>query len=195
MRGFCFPPHREGAFGILYSMQFAHPDENVRALELKEKMRVADFGAGSGYYAIAIGRAVGPDGRVYAIDVQKDLLSRIKSKGQSEGVRNIETIWADLDTMGGTKLADNSMDAVVIANVLFQSEHKENMLREARRILKPGHFIMLIDWNDAERPMGPHRSQLVSEGTAKKLLESGGFDFWRAFFAGAHHYGLIYRKK
>lgn len=176
-------------------MQFAHPDENIKALELKEKMRVADFGAGSGYYAIALGRAVGPDGKVYAIDVQKELLSRIKSRALEQKVRNVETIWADLDQVGSTKLADSSIDAVVVANVLFQSEHKDRLIAEVRRILKTGHFVMIIDWNDIDRPLGPHKSQLFPEVAAKKLLESSGFEFWRAFYAGAHHYGLIYRKK
>lgn len=155
-------------------------------------MHVADFGTGSGAYALALSEAVGSSGRVYALDVQKTLLSRLKKQAEDAGRRNIEVVWCDLDTLGGTKLRDQLLDAAVVANVLFQSEHKEHFLREIKRVMKPKAELLLIDWSSSFAGMGPHQNQVVSEGRAKELLGKAGFIYKDAFFAGAHHYGLLY---
>ncbi len=180
--------------GILKHMEFSNPEDNVRRLHLTEGMHVADFGTGTGAYAFALAAAVGPSGRVYALDVQKDLLSRLKKEAEAKKVGQLEVVWCNLDTLGGTKLVDSSLDAAVLANVLFQSEHKEHFLLELARVLKPGALILVVDWSASFAGMGPHPDQVVSEGTAKELLGKVGFLYKDAFFAGAHHYGLLYMK-
>lgn len=161
-------------------------------MRLAEGMHVADFGTGSGAYALALSRAVGASGRVYALDVQKELLSRLKKNAEASGHRNIEIVWCDLDTLGGTKLGDSLLDAAVVANVLFQSEHKEHFLREIKRVMKPHAELLVIDWSSSFAGMGPNENHVVSEGRAKELLGRAGFQYKDAFFAGAHHYGLLY---
>ena len=69
-------------------------------------MHVADLGAGSGHYTLAAAKKVGESGRVYAIEVQKDLLTRIKNLAQTEHINNVEVIWGDVENRGGTKLKD-----------------------------------------------------------------------------------------
>lgn len=173
-------------------MSFSNPSSNVTPLHLKEGMHVADFGTGTGAYAFALAAAVGASGRVYALDIQKDLLSRLKKEAVAKGVSTMEVIWCDLDTLGGTKLADASLDAAVLANVLFQSEHKEHFLREVWRVLKPGARLLFVDWSASFAGMGPHPDQVVSEGKAKELLRDAGFMYKDVIPAGAHHYGLLY---
>ena len=173
-------------------MQFSNPEGNVTPLQLKDGMHVADFGTGTGAYAFALAKAVGASGRVYALDVQKDLLTRLKKEADAKGVQQLEVIWCDLDTLGGTKLSDASLDAAVLANVLFQSEHKEHFLREVWRVLKPGARLLVVDWSASFSGMGPHQSQVVTEGRAKELLLEAGFMYKNVFPAGAHHYGLLY---
>lgn len=173
-------------------MRFSNPSENVHRLNLKEGAHVADFGTGTGTYALALAHAVGASGRVYAFDVQKELLAKLKKHAAEKGVNHLEVVWSDLDTLGGTKLADQTLDAVVLANVLFQSEHKEQFLREVQRVLKPGGQLLVVDWSASFSGMGPHPDQVVSEGRAKELLGRAGFLFKDAFFAGEHHWGLLY---
>lgn len=175
-------------------MQFSRPEENIGHLRLKEGMTVADFGTGSGAYAFALAQAVGQSGKVYALDVQKDLLARLKEQAKSRGVRNLEVLWVDLDHPGGAKLAPHSVDAVVVANLLFQSEQKEGLLREAHYVLRPGGQLLILDWSESFGGMGPHKDHVVSEARAKELATKAGFVFEKAFFAGAHHYGLVYTK-
>ena len=83
---------------------FSDPRDNVKQFSLGPGNFVADFGAGSGFYTLAASDAVGPDGKVYAIDVQKDLLLKIKNLANSQHKRNVDVIWADLEHVGGTKL-------------------------------------------------------------------------------------------
>lgn len=175
-------------------MAFAEPAENLKNLDLREGSKVADFGAGSGHYSIAAASKVRSKGQVYAIDVQKDLLSKIQITARDKGLHNIQVIWGDVDKVGGTKLRENSIDAVIVSNVLFQSEQKEDLTKEAFRILVPGGQVMVIDWSDSYGGLGPTQSQVVPEDEAKMLFETAGFHHERGFFAGDHHWGIIMRK-
>ena len=117
---------------------FADPKKNIEYLHLKSDSVVADLGTGSGHYAFALGEKIkamggGGHGIVYAIEVQKSLLDRVKQEADRRGLGNVSVIWGDVDVLGGTKLADNICDALVVSNVLFQSESREAFLKEANR--------------------------------------------------------------
>jgi len=77
------------------------------------------------------------------------MLSKIQKHRRDAGLHNIEVVWGDIDTVGGTKIRDLMVDAVIISNVLFQSEHRQNVAKEAFRILKTGGEVMIIDWTDS----------------------------------------------
>jgi len=175
-------------------MSFTEPLENIRNLNLKENSKIADFGAGSGHYTLAAAERVRMSGQVYAIDVQKEILSKIQTTARERGLRNIQVVWGDLDKIGGSKLRENMVDAVIISNVLFQSENKENLSKEAFRILKQGGEVMLIDWSDSYGGIGPALGDVVSEEEGKKIFENTGFKFDKSFNAGDHHWGIIFKK-
>src|SRR4051794_29961193 len=117
-------------------MAFADPQENIRSLGLSEGDYVVDLGAGSGFYTLAAAHAVGHSGRVYAIDVDQELLARIKNHAAAEKLHNVEVIHGDMEAPGGTRLRDKMVDAAIVSNVLFQIEHKENFIQELKRIIK-----------------------------------------------------------
>ena len=172
---------------------FTNPEQNILHLGLKEGMRVADFGAGSGFYSKAVSKRVGFSGKVYAIEVQKEYLKKFEDEIKNSGIKNIECIWGDIETKGGTKIADNSMDAVIISNVLFQSEDKIGLIDEARRVLKKTGKVLLIEWSDSVGSMGPAFKYLISPSTAKELFEKRGFKLEENITTGAHHYGIIFK--
>lgn len=172
-------------------MTFADPLSNVRELGLGPGMRVADIGAGSGFYAFAAAREVGDGGRVYAIDVQQDLLTKLKNEGARQRLRNIEVVWGNAEEKGGTKLRDMAVDAVILSNVLFQVPHRAGLAAEAKRILKPGGKVLVIDWSGSYGGLGPKQSEVISKTDAQILLEKGGLVFQRDFPAGAQHWGII----
>lgn len=174
---------------------FANPTANVEAMHIDQGMKVADFGAGSGAYVLAAARAVGQSGRVYAIDVQKDLLTRIKNNAAREGHGNVAIIWGDFEQAGGTKIKDGALDFVIISNVLFQLEHPAAALVEAARVLRPSGRVGIIDWSDSFGGMGPRASHVVTKEKALALAREAGLALIREFPAGAHHYGLLLKKQ
>lgn len=176
-------------------MAFSEPEENIKNLNLKEGSKVADFGSGSGHYAIAAAKRVHSRGQVFAVDVQKELLSKVQSAARDSGLRNVQIVWGDIERPGGTKLQDNTIDAVMISNVLFQSEQKEAIAKEAFRVLKNGGEVLVVDWTDSFGGLGPKPGHVVPEEEAKKIFEKIGFVNSKSFYAGDHHWGVIFIKK
>ncbi len=174
---------------------FSDPKKNVEQFGLGKGTSVVDFGTGSGAYSFSASEAVGHDGKVYAIDVQKDLLEKLKNEAQERKLSNIEIIWADIDNLGGTKLKDNSIDAVIAASVFFQLEQKDYACMEIMRILKSNGRVLLVDWSGAFGGMGPQQANIFPETEARKLFTKHGFIEEKSIHAGTHHYGIIFRKK
>jgi len=152
---------------------------------------VADLGAGTGACVLAAARAVGSQGKVYALEVQRELLSRIKDEALKNHLGNVEVIWADIEKVGGTKLRNYAVDAAIVSNVLFQIEDRENFIKEIKRILKPGGRVLIVDWSDSFGGLGPQSSAVIPPEKARALFESAGFKFEQVIDAGAHHYGII----
>lgn len=171
---------------------FSEPREVVLQLGLREGMKVADLGAGSGHYTAAAAAIVEPSGRVYAVDIQEDLHKHIKQHTHQSHRHVIETVWGDIEHAGGTRLRDQSVDAVILANVLFQIENRFGLLGEIKRILKPGGKLLVVDWAGAYGGMGPDPSRVVPEHEAEAFFITGGFHKAKGLRAGPHHYGIIF---
>lgn len=174
-------------------MAFLDPRTTLVPLGLSSGMKVADIGAGSGAYALAAAEAVGDAGVVYAIDVQKELLGKLKREAERRGKHSIHIVWADAEKLGTTGLNDQSADAIIFSNVLFQMEDKEGALEEARRILVPKGRVLVVDWAESGSP-GPTPAHLFGKAAAKALFEEKGFNFRTEARAGDHHYALIFQK-
>ena len=173
---------------------FAHPDKNVERLGIEPGMKVADLGTGSGHYALAAARLIGVHGRVYAVDVVKDMLSRLKKEAEQSHLHNIDVVWGNAEKLGGTTLRDASVDRVIMSNVLFQLEDRAQIGGEVRRILKPGGLALIIDWTGSFGMMGPHPDRVVADVAAKAIFEKAGLAYEREFSAGDHHYGLVFKR-
>ena len=170
---------------------FSNPETNITALGIYEGMNIADLGAGTGSYTIPLAEKVGETGRVYAVEVQKDFLTNIKNAATARGFNNVEVLWGDIERLGGTKIKDGAVDAVVISNVLFQAEDKVGLIREAKRILKVGGKLLLIDWSDSFQNLGPTPEMVITKDSARSLFEAEGFATRGEVPVGEHHYGFI----
>ncbi len=175
---------------------FSDPQKIIIELPIFSGQRVADFGAGTGVYTFLLAQKVKgiQDGEVFAIDVNQGLVERIGSEAREQGLTNVHPIWGDVDEPRGSNLADASVQAVLIANTLFQVEHRAAVIQEAHRILSFEGTLVLIDWEDSFQHIGPHADHVITKESARLLLQENGFDLVREFDAGAHHYGLIARK-
>jgi len=172
-------------------MAFSEPDQIVAQLGIERGWHIADIGAGTGFYSFAAARLAGPGGKVFALDVQKDLLERLKGEAQKKGLTNITTVWVDAEKNQGTRLRDQSIDLAILANVLFQIEDKNSLVTEVKRILKPKGKIIVVDWMESFGGIGPHPNQVFNETTAKELFSGAGFTMIKNISSGEHHYGLL----
>ena len=173
---------------------FMNPDIIVESFGLQPGMKVADFGSGSGYFTILIAKKVGENGVVTAVDIMENALETVRARASAGGLNNLQTIRADLEVLGGSGLADNSQDVVLLANILFQSNKRPEIAREAKRVLASGGFLIFIDWKKGGGGLGPPEANRVDAQEIKSIFENEGLSFVRAVDAGAFHYGMIYKK-
>lgn len=174
---------------------FMHPESIVGNFGIKEGMKIADLGSGAGYFTILMGKIVGEEGVVTAVDIMESALDTVRSKAKNEGLQNIQTIRSNLEIIGNTGLASETQDFVLLANVLFQSENKVGILQEANRILKIGGSLVIVDWKKGTGGFGPPDG-LRTEGESMRSIASGaGFELVSFIDAGAFHYGIKFKKR
>lgn len=174
--------------------RFVVPSVVVTHFHLREGDKVGDFGAGSGFFAEILSKQVGDEGKVYACEIQKELVEKIGNLVRSKGLDNVNPLWCDIEEMSGSKIADESLDAAILVNTLFQIEDKFTSISEISRTLRSGGKLFVIDWSESFGGLGPQPDQVVSEGDAKSVCESVGLVYERSYDAGDHHYGLAFRK-
>lgn len=148
------------------------PAEVVKALHIHTGEAVADVGAGTGYFALPLAKAVGPSGIVFAVDAQPEMLDLLRAKLTSLVKHNIRFVHAEADDTG---LPDATCDLVFLANIWHEFDNRALVLEEAQRILKADGRIAILDWRpDVEPEAGPpleHR--LSTQSTVEELAEAG----------------------
>lgn len=174
---------------------FTNPQRTLPLIGVESGMRVADFGSGSGAYVVECAHAVGLDGHVYAVDIQKNLLDTVVAEAERSGYRNITPIWTDMEKEGFTKLNENTLDLVIISNTLFQLKNKTPMFFEAARVLVSGGRLAVIDWEDSFGSMGPQVNMLVGKQDVLDMASQAGLSLEEEFNPGEHHYGLVFSKQ
>jgi ubiquinone/menaquinone biosynthesis C-methylase UbiE len=173
---------------------FVNPKKIVHEFGIQHGEVVVDIGCGTGAYVHELSRLVGTAGHVYAIDVQKELLQRLHNDLIRSRIQNVSYIWASVEHVRGTQLADGVADVVLLSNILFQVESVHAALTESKRILKHSGRLIIIDWSDSFGGIGPSKKHVISEGELLAQLFTAGLTVVSDFKAGAHHYGMICKK-
>jgi len=171
---------------------FLPPAEAMEILGLAPGMRVADIGAGTGHFAIPFARRVGPSGRVFAVDIQKEMLALLEAK--IAGAADCGPIDLIEGTAAQTHLSDAACDLAFFSNVWHELDDREAVLAEAGRILRAGGRIAILDWRpDADRPPGPPADHRVSPAEVEALLVRCRWRVERSVPFGAYSYLITAR--
>ena len=170
---------------------FINPEEILNKIDLKEDLLACEFWCGSGIFGISLAKKL-KGGKVYGLDIQEDKLSVLKNYVLLENLSNIETIICDLEVPRGSTLQGNYLDLVLIPNVLFQSKKESAIIEEAKRVLKPGGQLLILDWTK-ESSFGPKQGRITA-GKVKKMAEKLDFKLKKEISAGNYHYGLLFIK-
>jgi ubiquinone/menaquinone biosynthesis C-methylase UbiE len=170
---------------------FLNPEEIVKTLPIKDGMVIADFGSGSGHFSLSMAKYLKPSGKVYSLDIWKPSLEALEFRAKTEGLFNIiEPRWANLEEARGSNLPNGSCDLVVISNILFEIEKKENIFLEAKRVLKPEGYLVLVEWSPDKLPSQKKLFPLTKE-EAVNFIEKTGFQLERELPLGITHYGFL----
>lgn len=119
------------------------PELVIQAMELREGMNVAEIGAGTGFFSRRIGKVVGPTGKVYAEDIQPQMIDLLEQYTAREGIQNIVTV---LGTETDPKLPAHGMDRILLVDVYHEFQKPEPMLAALRKVLAPGGTVTLVEY-------------------------------------------------
>lgn len=174
---------------------FSNPQVIAEQFPIYAGQKVADFGAGTGAYALILADKVTNTGMVYAIDIQKKMVERLGGEARKEHKENLHPVWGDIDNIKGSRLRDESVQVVLIANTLFQTEYPQKALEEAKRVLAPQGNLIIIDWAESFGNIGPEEDHIISQDRAEMMATNTGFEVERSIAVGDHHYGFIAKKQ
>jgi ubiquinone/menaquinone biosynthesis C-methylase UbiE len=167
------------------------PDLALDLLQIRAGMVVADVGAGTGYMSLRMARRVGPTGKVYANDLQPEMLQKLRAASQREKLENVETVQgAEADP----RLPPNTMDLVLLVDVYHEFSQPQAMLDKIRESLKPDGRLVLLEYRkeDPKVPIRPEHKMSVAE--VKTEVEAEGYKLDRVIEKLPRQHIIIFRK-
>lgn len=150
---------------------YQKPHEVIQALALEEGERIADIGAGSGYFTLRFAQHVGAAGRVYAVDISPEMIAHLKQRVQEARLQNVQTVLARPED---PLLADASVDRIFICDTWHHIADHPAYLQRLRKALKPGGQIVIVDFQKKETPVGaPMEMRIAREDVVREFQQAG----------------------
>lgn len=148
------------------------PDKALAALEIHQGAVVADIGAGVGYFAWRLANIVGPTGRVYANDIQPEMIRQLKKNMEDRGLKNVEPVLGRIDD---PRLPKGVIDLALLVDVYHEFSEPQKMLDRIREALKPDGRLVLLEYRkeDPKVPIRPEHKMSVAE--VKAEVEPEGY--------------------
>lgn len=168
------------------------PDQIMDALRIYDGNVVADLGAGGGWFTVRLARRVGPNGRVFAEDIQHQMIESIDRRVNREGLeRNVTTT---LGTASDPQLPAGALDAVLIVDAYHEMEHPVALLRNLARSLKPDGRIGIVDFTSEGGGPGPPMDERVDPQRVTKDAEEAGLRLTSRERFLRYQYMLVFEK-
>ena len=146
----------------------------VDALDVGPGDVVADIGAGTGYFSLPLARRVGPRGRVLAVDIQREMLDKLRVRLKDNNVSNVDLILGEATDPG---LPEGTLDLVLMVDVYHEFSYPWEMARHIRQALKPDGRVVLVEYR-AEDPNVPiKRLHKMSEAQVIREMTAHGLDW------------------
>lgn len=172
---------------------YAHREKIVAAAKVKPGMSVADIGAGTGLFTRLFADAVGPEGKVYAVDIADSFLKHIDKTSADRGFRNVSTILATADS---SNLAEGSVDVAFICDTYHHFEFPEKTMSSIHRALRPGGRVVAVDFHRIEGVSSEWVMSHVRAGQEvfRREIESAGFQLLEEPKLLKENYVMVFEK-
>jgi ubiquinone/menaquinone biosynthesis C-methylase UbiE len=167
-------------------LQFLNPDNILDRIGLDREMILADLGCGTGFFTIPASLRVK---KVYALDVQREMLDILQAKIKKQKIVNIEPI---LSKESSIPLPDGSVDILLMANVFHELEDRGAILEEVKRVLSNRGKLAIVDWKKIEMDFGPPVKERLAEEEIISICKDSGFEFVERSDAGPYNYLLVF---
>ena len=167
------------------------PDAALDAIGIARGATVADVGAGAGYFTWRMAERVGPAGKVYANDIQPEMLDLLRKNIAARHLNNVQTV---LGTEDDPKLPASQIDLIMLVDVYHEFSQPQKMLRKMRESLKPDGRLVLLEYRkeDPNIPIRPEHKMSVEEVRAE--VQPEGFRFEKNLDTLPRQHILIFRK-
>jgi SAM-dependent methyltransferase len=170
-------------------------EENVEgaldAIGLKPGMTVAEVGAGTGYVALRMAKRVSPGGRVYANDLQPEMLGLLRDNAAKAGISNVQTVQG---SETDPKLPDGQIDLIILVDVYHEFSQPQKMLQGIRRALKPDGRLVQLEYRKEDPNVPILLDHKMSVAEAKTEVEAEGFNLGPVIETLPRQHVLIYTK-
>ena len=173
---------------------FLNPQNVVEQLRILPGMSIANFGCGTGVFTFPVAMKVGERGTVWALDILEYKIELVRSQAKKMGLGNVVVKKVNLEGQNGSGLEDDSVDWVLIVNMLYQNEKKNRIIREAKRIIKAKGKILFIDWKPSLGMFGPDIKNRISHEDRIKLVKKNGLGIAKELEIGNFYFGMILTK-
>lgn len=186
-----FPPSDLGLLEAPDRDLWQRPDQIMDAMGIADASVVADIGAGSGWFTVRLARRVGPQGLVYAEDVQQAMLTAISRRVGREGLNNVRTV---LGLKNDPRLPAASLDAVLVVDAYQEIEDRVSILTNLAKALKPQGKLGIIDFRLDGTGPGPDSDERISPDVVVKDAKVAGLRLLRQETFLPYQYFLIFGK-
>ncbi len=166
------------------------PERLITALRLGPADRVADIGAGSGYYTLRLATRV-PHGRVYAVDLQESLLDSVTVSASKAGLRNVVPVLGAVDS---PNLSAESVDLALVVVSYHEFSHPHEMLTGLLSALRTGGRLVVVEYRAEDETIPVDRIHRMSEEQARQEMESVGFEWIEDLDVLPQQHVLVFRK-
>jgi SAM-dependent methyltransferase len=162
------------------------PHEVIQALELKPDARIADIGAGTGYFALRFAHMV-PRGRVYGVDTEQNMVQHLADRAKRAGLKNVVAVHATPDD---PRLPE-AVDLIIFVDVYHHIEDRTRYFAKLSKALRPGGRIAIIDFR-LDSPVGPPVSARIAPERVKSEIERAGYGLSQAHEFLPNQYFLVF---
>lgn len=168
------------------------PEKLLEELALKPGQVVADIGAGSGYFTWRLARDVGPTGKVYATDIQPEMLAILNTNMTARGLKNVQTV---LGTTTAPNLPADTIDLALMVDVYHEFDHPYEMVREIVRALKPGGRLVFIEYRGEERWIPIKPLHKMTESQVRKEMSVQELDWVETIHTLPRQHIVIFKRR